>query len=302
MLQFQSIGIIGATSLVGDCLLPLVIDKGRNVFAFSRTPHQQNETGVFWLTHQKIDTLSSQDKTDPKLPEVGNIPFWVCLAPVWVLPDYFEVMKQSGIQRVVALSSTSRFTKHQSSDDAERELVKRIEDAESRLQMWAETEHIEWVILRPTLIYGLGKDKNIAEITRLIRRWGVFPLMGKAEGARQPLHAEDVAQAMLSALSSTTAKNKSYNISGAETLSYKDMIERVFAGLGRKPCFVNLPLSLMRLLIGILSIIPRYRHWTPAMVERMNQNLAFDHAEASRDFNFKPRPFKLEVNDLPAES
>ncbi len=59
---------------------------------------------------------------------------------------------------------------------------------------------VEWVILRPTLIYGHGRDKNITEIARFIRRFGFFPLLGKANGLRQPIHVEDVAEACFAAL------------------------------------------------------------------------------------------------------
>ena len=94
---------------------------------------------------------------------------------------------------------------------------------------------VDWVILRPTLIYGLGQDKNISEIVRLIRRFGFFPLVGQAKGLRQPVHAEDVATACLSALEKTDVVNRAYNLSGGETLSYREMINRVFTALGRRP-------------------------------------------------------------------
>ena len=36
----------------------------------------------------------------------------------------------------------------------------------------------------------------------------------------------------------------------------------------------------------------------PAMAERMNQDLVFDHKDAVSDFGYKPRPFKLLKDDL----
>jgi hypothetical protein len=46
-------------------------------------------------------------------------------------------------------------------------------------------------------------------------------------------------------------------------------------------------------------LLPRYRHWSAAMAERMNRDLVFDHAEATHDLNFSPRPFQLMAEDLP---
>ena len=96
------------------------------------------------------------------------------------------MLERYGACRVVALSSTSRFTKDDSSDPEEQAIALRLADAEARVQAWAASHGVEWVILRPTLIYGLGRDKNIAEIARFIRRFGFFPLFGKAKGLRQP--------------------------------------------------------------------------------------------------------------------
>ncbi len=73
---------------------------------------------------------------------------------------------------------------------------------------WAASHGVEWIILRPTLIYGLGRDKNIAEIARFVRRFGFSPLFGKAKGLRQPLHAQDVAGACIAALDAPDAANR----------------------------------------------------------------------------------------------
>jgi len=229
----------------------------------------------------------------------GGISDWVFLAPVWVLPEYFKMLESYGARRVVVLSSTSRFTKMDSSDSGEHEVAAKLAEGEERLRLWAEKSGVEWVVLRPTLIYGRGRDKNISEIARFVRRFGFFPLLGRAMGLRQPVHAEDMAAACVAALISPAAVNRAYNLSGGETLSYREMVGRVFAALDRRSRFLTVPLGMFRMAVRCLRLLPRYRHWSPAMAERMNLDLVFDHAEASRDFGFSPRPFRLVAEDLP---
>ena len=229
----------------------------------------------------------------------GVTPYWICVAPIWVLPDYFALIEAAGARRVVVLSSTSRFTKVGSGDTAEQATAAKLIDGETRSQAWAESRGIELVILRPTLIYGHGRDKNIAEIARFVRRFGFFPVFGKALGLRQPIHAEDVAGACVSALQATDAANRAYNISGGETLSYREMVIRVFDALGRRPRLLTVPLWAFRLAVTMLRSLPRYRQWSVAMAERMNRDLVFDHADAVRDLGFKPRGFALAAEDLP---
>lgn len=294
------VGVLGASSLVGSCVLPLLRAAGLEVVAFSRKPVESCD-GVEWrvLSLAPIPLLTSPLKGEGRKLGQGGVGCWICVAPIWVLPAYFPLIEASGARRVVALSSTSRFTKVGSGDTVENAIAAKLAESEAQVQAWAEDRGIEWVVLRPTLIYGQGRDKNISEMARFIRRFGFFPLLGSAQGLRQPIHAEDVAAACVAALQAPDAANRAYNISGGETLSYRDMVARVFAALGRPARLVTVPLWAFRLAVAMLRRLPRYRHWSAAMAERMNRDLVFDHAEAARDFGFKPRGFALVAEDLP---
>lgn len=322
------VSVLGARSLVGACLLPLLTQAGWQVTACSRRAASRTADGVAWrqiggaATRQAPPTESSAIRLDhqvnpgrvpanhsdavrnpaeslPSPAKAQSVPDWICVAPIWVLPEYFALLEAQGARRVVALSSTSRYTKDDSADPQEQAVARRLAEAEARVQAWAESRGVEWTILRPTLIYGLGRDKNIAEIARFIRRFGFFPVLGRAAGLRQPIHAADVAGACVAALQAPAASNHAYNISGGETLAYRDMVARVFATLGRRPRLLHVPLPVFRAAVALMRCLPRYRHWSVAMAERMNRDLVFDHAEAARELGFKPRPFALTAGDLP---
>jgi len=286
-----NIGLLGANSLVGECVIPQLSKEGRHTVAFSRhLPDGNTEAGVTWL--RLSDSLSAP-------PEVRPIKDWLCVAPIWVLPQYFGMIEACGARRVVALSSTSLFVKKHSSDRSEQDIARRLAEGEQALRVWAEAHGVEWVILRPTLIYGRGRDKNMTEIVRFVRRWGFFPLLGQAEGLRQPVHAEDVAAACMSALTLPAAANQTYNLSGGETLPYWEMVSRVFATVGKVPHLVKIPRWMFQVAVAVIHLVPGYTHWTVGMADRMNRDLVFDHADAVRDLGFSPRPFTLLPEDLP---
>ncbi len=282
------VGLLGASSLVGKCLIPLLIKSGVRVIAFSRQLVETVCDGTAWRNLSD----SSSTKTD-------QLDYLICVAPIWVLPEFFPLIEASGARRIVALSSTSRYTKVGSDDTTERAVVERLIEAEDIFVAWAESCGIEWVILRPTLVYGLGIDKNISEIASFIRRFSFFPVFGLAKGLRQPIHAEDVAAACVSAFQAPAAKNRAYNISGGETLTYREMVARVFAVLGLRPRLLTVPLWVFRLVVSVLRCLPRYHQWSVAMVERMSLDMVFDYSEAVRDLNFKPKKFALTAVDLP---
>ena len=284
------VGILGATSFVGGCVFPLLLENRTNILAFSRSPRAHNDSRIVW---RRCEDGAEITPADGKPVE-----HWISAAPIWVLPQYFELMARLGARRVVALSSTSRFTKEGSSDPNEQETAKQLAQGESKLKQWGTANRVEWIILRPTLIYGLGRDRNLTEVARFIRRFRIFPLFGAANGLRQPIHVEDLAGACVTALHTPRIANRAYNLSGGEILPYRDMVGRVFNAMGQPPWMLPVPLIAFRMAVSILRLLPRYRNWTAAMAERMNRDLIFDHSEAAKDLAFNPRSFQLSRQDV----
>lgn len=286
------VGVLGATSLVGKWLLPMLSDHGAVVFAFSRKIAPR-ETEPAWNRSVRWYQLplSSCAKPAADIPAIEN---WICLAPLWVLSEYFSLLSGFGLQRLVALSSTSLFSKQDSSNQKERRLALDLKRAEEAAARWAEQNAIQLTILRPTLIYGSSDDGNISRIMRFILYFGFFPLFQLAQGLRQPVHGEDVAKACLSALDTSRPGVRCLNISGGDVLSYREMIERVFRALGKTPRFVHVPISVFRAVVALLSFYPRLRDLSASMAERMNKDLDFDHSEAKKELGFAPRNFEPE--------
>ncbi|PKN39104.1 MAG: epimerase [Deltaproteobacteria bacterium HGW-Deltaproteobacteria-2] len=294
----ERVGVIGATSIVGDYLLSLLVEEGWDVVAFSHRESQikaVEDNSVVWrlLASFKSTEVGYFDQRKEQ------INLWISLAPISVLSEYFSMLLTYGAKHIVAVSSTSRFTKSESSDQDEKILAQTLAENEERLKSWAKKEKLTFTILRPTLVYGLGRDKNVSAIASFILRFSFYPVLGAAYGLRQPVHAKDVAACCVTALSSKAAINSSYNVSGGETISYREMVCRIFVALNKKPRFVTFPLWLFRVAVMFLRMFPPFRHWSAAMAERMNQDLVFSHEEASRDLGFKPRPFRLTKEDLP---
>lgn len=291
----QSVGIIGATSFVGERLVPMMLENDWKITIFSRRPSEKlvaHDSSINWSEMRAPAQRENLITTNEKITA------WFYLAPIWTLPDYFDLLNAYGAQRIIVVSSTSVFTKENSPDSSEREIARRLREGEAQLRQWAQNNGVMWTILRPTLIYGQGRDKNITEIARVIRRFGFFPLLGKGCGLRQPVYVEDVAKACLAAFLSDKTSNHAYNIAGSERLAYREMVRRVFSTMGRVPRLPQVPEWIVKLSIAIVRLLPRYRHWTVGMAERMNHDLVFDNAEAHRDFGYSPRPFELKKSDL----
>jgi len=270
--------VLGATSLIGDFLLTRLNAAGVEPMALSRRPPSDD---VCW-----VDADLSDPNLDEELPQVATV---FSLSPIWLLPQALPALKARGMSRLVAFSSTSRFTKADSSDAAERGVAKALAEAEARVEAFCAAHGVAWTVLRPTLIYIEGRDGNVSRLASLIKRFRILPLSGRGEGLRQPVHAEDLAIGALAAAGALAAHDKAYDLTGGETLTYRTMAQRVFEGLGRRPAILSLPPWLFRLLLTLAK--PFYPGATATMGDRMAQDLTFDDGPARRDFGWAPRDF-----------
>jgi nucleoside-diphosphate-sugar epimerase len=284
-----SVIVTGATSQIGRYALPRLTAQGYTVHALSRNPPDTTEPGIVW--HQ-VDILKSAVPTID-----ANI--LIHLAHLALLPPLISNAFLTGTKysrRVVAFGSTSVFSKQASIDPRERAVSAELAKAEQAVKVCCETRGISWTVLRPTLIYGCGLDKNITVIANFIRRFGFFPVVGGGTGLRQPVHADDLASACIATIDCPTSFNRAYNLSGGETLTYHQLVERIFVGLGKRPKILCIPLSVFQASMKAASLLPRYRYFSSEMASRMNQDLCFEHAEATRDFGYAPRGFEPFVN------
>lgn len=277
--------VTGATSMIGDYLLPMLVKAGHEVVATSRRAYPDSDC-VRWV---QVDLLTS----DLWMEKVGKVDVWINFTSLKLLTDLLgEAAKVIKPGRIIAFSSTSRFTKINAKSAHDQAIAADLAEGEKILEERCQVEGIAWTIFRPTLIYLLGRDKNITLISNKIRQLHFFPLIGSGRGLRQPVHAEDLAMACLQALESEATLNKAYNLSGNEVLSYREMVVRLFEKQGMRPRFVRLPLLLFHLVIDTARLLPKYRYLTPDMADRMEKDMVFSHEDASRDFGFAPRDFQ----------
>jgi nucleoside-diphosphate-sugar epimerase len=276
--------VTGATSLIGRFAVPRLRAMGVEFQALSRTA--PDETG--WVRGGLSDP-----GLDARLPECPTV---LSLSPIWHLPPGLPALKAKGMQRLVAVSSTSVLTKASSPDAYEQGMVRRLAEGEAAVRAFCEANGVAWTILRPTLIYAEGQDQNVSRLARLVRGLGFLPLAGKGEGLRQPVHADDLAAAAIAAAASPAAANRAYDLPGGETLTYRQMAERVFEGLGRRPRVLPLPEGLWRLAFALSR--PFLPGATAQMGARMSEDLAFDGTAAAADFGWDPRPFRPDFKSL----
>jgi nucleoside-diphosphate-sugar epimerase len=277
--------VIGATGIVGGHIVEQLVRAGERPMALSRAPHQGES--VEWVRG---------DLAEPAALKLTPFETLYCTADVGLLADAIPHIHTPALKRIVAFTSTSIVTKIDSEIAAERELLRRLADGERRLIAACERFGVGWTILRPTVIYAEGRDSNVSRLARLIRKFGVLPLMGSGSGLRQPVHAEDLAIGAIAAASSLAAIDKTYAVPGGETITYREMVGRIFDALGRPRRIISAPPVFWRAAFVLAS--PFFPNANAAMGARMAKDMVFDASPAIRDFGWKPRGFHPEFGGL----
>lgn len=279
--QPPEIIILGATSLIAPWLVDRIMSAGYECLCLSRKkPDYTNKLSAEWKPiGAELKSISFQKK-DLVV---------VSLLPIWVLADRITQIPHP--RHIIAFSTTSLFGKSNSRNSKEQHIVRMIKRGERGLTEYCRKKGICWTILRPTLIYDGKTDGNVTRMAAFIKKWQALPIAAPANGLRQPVHADDLADAVVKAIDNPAAYNHAYNLGGGEILSYKEMCKRIFGRLGRKPRIIPVPLGIICFACRTIDWLTRGKGPNAAMFIRMNEHLVYDQAPAQKDLGYAPRPF-----------
>jgi uncharacterized protein YbjT (DUF2867 family) len=271
--------VTGATGFTGSRLVPLLLENGYEVRCFARATSDRSSLGtlpVEWVTGDLSDNeaLTSALRSVDVLVNIASLGFGNA-------DSILRSANEAGVMRGIFISTTAIFTQL----NADSKSVRLA--AEEAIQ----ASGLDYTILRPTMIYGSPRDRNMWRLIRLLRFSPIMPIFGDGESLQQPIFVDDVAQAVLLALKTDVTIGKSYNIAGKAPLTYNQVIDTVASALGKRIWKLHLPYMPI---VRLLQFTERIRIRLPIKAEqvlRLNENKAFSYEEAQRDFAFSPRSF-----------
>jgi len=275
--------LLGAGNLIARYLMPRLLAAGYDTVAVARR-------AVPVPSEIRVETVEFGRDESWAAPAGAAV---VSVLPLAVLASLLP--RLAGARCIVAVGSTSLFSKAGSDDPKEQATARKLDRAEAVIMARCAEDGTPATILRPTLVYDGMDDRNVARMIRVVRRYRVLPIARPSHGLRQPIHADDVAKAILGAIDNPDAAGRAFNIAGGEVLTYRAMAERVFRSQGLPPRFIVLPVSWLRRAFGLAARagVVRETGFGSAVFERMNQDLVFDNAEGLAVLDYRPRRFEL---------
>lgn len=209
----------------------------------------------------------------------------------WIMhsPKIVEAAIANQVNWAILVHTTGRFSKYKS---ASEEYIN-IEDSLLDLK-----DKINLTVLRPTMIYGSAADRNMIKLIDFLDRFRLFPLFGKGENLMQPVHARDLGNAYYDVITNPSiTKNKNYNLSGKNSLTYRKLIETVSEKLNKKTMVVTIPLGFSIFSARIYNKLTSKALISEEQVLRMQEDKAFSYEKAKKDFGYDPIDFEEGIKE-----
>jgi len=202
-------------------------------------------------------------------------------------PDVVRCAVEAGVRRAVFTSTTAILTS----------LPVRTKPVREAAEAAIRSSPLAWTIVRPTMIYGTARDRNVSRLLRWLKKWRVMGLPSGGRALQQPIHVADVATALVTCLLTDATACRTYNISGREPISFRDMVREAAAAVGVRPLLLPVPLAPLATLVGLAERLHIPMRLRAEQLHRIAEDKAFPHDEATRDFGFSPRSFAEGVRE-----
>jgi nucleoside-diphosphate-sugar epimerase len=282
--------VTGATGFTGSQVVPLLLKHGYQVRCLHRAGSDRSslrQPEIEWVEGDLADTqtLAPSMKGTEALVNLASLGFGHADSIV-------SATQRAGIQRAIFISTTAIYTQLNAKSKSIRLA------AEQAIQ----TSGLEYTILRPTMIYGGPRDRNMWRLIHFLRVSLVVPIFGDGNYLQQPIHVDDVAGAVIHCLSTERTIGKSYNIAGRHPISYNEVIDTVAMQLNKRVWKVHFS---QKPAVFFLKLLERMHVPLPIKAEqilRLNENKDFGYEAAKMDFGFNPMSFEegihLELKSL----
>jgi len=272
--------LTGATGFLGEFVLKELVKRGHEVTCFVRKSSNLdiiNQLNVKYFFGELDDYKSICEALDGKeaLINIASLGFGHA-------SNIIKACEKSNVKRAIFISTTGIYTKLNPDSKIIRLEAERL-IKESKL---------DYTIIRPTMIYGTPKDRNMWRLIKYLKKIRILPILGDGTYLQQPVYVKDLASAIVKTYESTICIKKAYNISGAKPITYNDVVNITARALGKKVLKIHIPMKISYNFLKAYERMSKKPMLKAEQVLRLNENKDFSYEEASKDFEYKPLGFE----------
>ena len=288
----MKIAVVGATGFVGSHLVPYLVSRGHAPIAISRDGRRLPRWGDTVETRAADVTA---DGLDGALDGAEAVVHLVAI-PRQTRKLRFDDVNVHGTERVVAAARRTGATRfvHLSAMGVTDDPRLAYLHSKWRGEAAVRASDLDWVVLRPSLMFGPG-DGFFSLVRTTLRWWspGVVVIPGRGDARFQPISVDDVAVAIEKSVTGVERSGSVYEIGGPEWVTYREIVDAVMRATGMRRLPIGLPIPLISAITAVtdraLPIFP-VSHDQIQSLQRPN----FTEVDAfQRDFGVTPRRMDL---------
>lgn len=150
------------------------------------------------------------------------------------------------------------------------------------------TSGLAYTIVRPTLVYERAGGQELLMFLAYLRRFPVVPFIGAGRALKRPVWSEDIVDGLARLANAPVAHGKTYNFSGAEAISMRELAQLLLLHHDRPRPFLHLPVCACRALAGLLALFMKRPPLTASAIAGIVNDADLDPSEAMADLGYAP--------------
>lgn len=156
----------------------------------------------------------------------------------------------------------------------------------------------KWMILRPSLIFGEGDDKNVNDLIKWVSYSPIIPVFGGEEIKLQPLYVKDLSKGISKIISGSGEWGKRYTFGGPVQISMVNMLKIIQRQKKRFNILVPIPIPLLRFLINCAHKIFPFLKLPVQQINGLHKHEMWDTSDITKDLSLKLTSFEDAVKDM----
>ena len=130
-------------------------------------------------------------------------------------------------------------------------------------------------ILRPSIVYSVD-DNFTTNFMTLLNRLPIFPLYYSGKTKFMPIHCSDLTDVILGVISEKVYANVIECV-GPETITFKEILERLLKLIGKKRVLLNMPIPIAKITASLFEILPN-----PILTKDQLKLLKYDNTQSGK--------------------